>query len=71
MIMPATPELDRMATVKEDSQKIGAFLEWYKALSHRTKRLSIEQILAKYFDIDLDKCETERRSILAALRSKQ
>lgn len=125
---PPTRELDRMRLIKDDSQKIGGFLEWldeqamFLAVYHEHQgndglndeqptgcwqphvcrdfcgcrrsmphdynpskcpcrgeadkvcgyangalaavSLSKEKILAKYFDIDLDKAEREKRNIL-------
>lgn len=71
-----------MKTVKDDSQKIGAFLE---SLSEKGISLasydekdrlwpiskSIEQILADYFEIDLAACENERRAILDHIRKEK
>ena len=111
-----TPELEKMRRVKEDSQKLGEFIEWMNdngfhiAEVHAHKgsegkiggcygehvcdpewcgsrcekeisqncgyhdgeyygtRLRIEQILAKYFRINLDKCEKERQALLDAIQ---
>ncbi len=72
---PKTPELDKMNLVKDKSQIIGGFLEQiasediYLAQYDNRDVLhpidgTIEQILARYFEIDLDKCEQERLAIL-------
>ena len=76
-------ELKRMVEVKNESQPIGEFLEWLytagwqivKIQSSRagtpyiTSRLPpIEQILADYYNIDLDEVENEKRAILEDLR---
>lgn len=73
------PEHDRLRAVSDESQKIGEYMEWLAgqglvvahlyngsqlALSHR----SIEDLLAAYFAIDLDKLEAEKRAMIAALR---
>lgn len=81
---PKTPELDKMKKVQDESQSLGAFLDW---LQNERKIIlceynnkdehypfpiykSIEQILAEYFKIDLKKCENERRAILAHIQKK-
>lgn len=83
------PECEKMNAVSEDSNKIGAFLDWLnneqcvvlaryyddvecENCEETSKqllpiRLSIEELLAEYFDIDLDKVEKERREILERL----
>ena len=79
-----TPELDKMLKVKEDSQKLGEFLDWLKGKyelaqwhdSHGVDRLvaknvGTEKILAEYFEIDLVKCENERREILENIRESK
>lgn len=77
---PATPECEKLAKVSEESNKIGAFLDWLKdkgihlatweydedldderLFPHREP---IQNILAEYYGIDLDKVETERRALL-------
>lgn len=78
---PPTPELDKMKGVKERSQSIGAFLDWlqsereivlaeyeYRGETLYPINLSIEKLLAEYFEIDLEKVEQERRAILAHIR---
>ncbi len=77
------PEHEKLATVKDLSQEIGEFLEWTEEQGWRLadwdengfgdqimypiglKRLDI---LARYFEIDLDKLETEKRFMLEAQR---
>jgi hypothetical protein len=74
-----TTECEKLRAVAPQSQKIGEFLEWLseeKGISlctldrydryepHVQRR---EELLAEYFDIDLDKVEQERRGILDAL----
>lgn len=84
MKYPATPELDKMQEVKEESQKLGAFLDWLESSGrvlcnyieneysdeYRPVRDSIEEILSYYFDIDLKKAEKEREAILEYIRSQ-
>lgn len=83
--MPKTPECDKMKAVKPKSQAIGEFLEWLAdekgyAICENTRgaredwvpiRFNIEEILAEFFEIDLEKVEKERRAILAALAEAQ
>ena len=78
------PECKRMRAVSDESQSIGAFIEWLteqgleiidpeKSAEARFPvhiGLTIEQLLAKYFEIDLDLVETERRAMLETLRVK-
>lgn len=78
-----TPELDKMLAVKEKSQAIGEFLDWLNTTDepvslcfydadmdeYMSISQSTEQLLANFFDIDLNKCEQERRQLLADLRS--
>lgn len=71
------PEHDKMSAIKDKSQTIGEFLdstEYVLCLYDEDDRLrpvaaSIEQILALYFDIDLNKIEAEKRAMLDALRA--
>ncbi len=73
-----TPELERMRAVQDESQKIGGFLEWLSEQKinlcewdgeglYLTRRKP-EQLLAKYFEIDLAKCERERQALLAVIQ---
>jgi NAD-specific glutamate dehydrogenase len=74
-----TPTLNKMLMVKEDSQKIGEFLEWLQEENFTICRMgefdyyiparqSIEEMCAKYFNIDLKKAEKERQGILDEFR---
>lgn len=79
------PELAKMEDARPSSQVIGEFLDWLsdKGLTicafHPTVRngiyhpthKSIEQTLADYFEIDLNKIENERRQILDEFRAAQ
>jgi len=81
------PECEKLEKVSEESQKIGAFLDW---LQNETKYIiaeysddeegeallfpihkAIEQILAEYFKIDLNKVEKERKQILEDIRKQK
>lgn len=79
-----TPQLDKMRSVKEDSQKLSTFIDWLteqgmpiceKITDDRYGAemapitISIERLLARYFEIDLNKVEDERRSLLDELRA--
>lgn len=81
---PASPECERMVAVAPESHKIGEFLDWLneqgihlaeyvddgehvdEVLMPRSERY--ESLLARYFEIDLDKVEAERRAILKHLQ---
>ncbi len=76
------PECGKMAAVKDQSQAIGEFLDWF--INEKKVELGIrnhngfliqfhpsyERLLAEYFDIDLDKAEEEKRQMLDKLRKK-
>lgn len=74
------PALAKMAEVKDRSQVIGEFIEWLGGEGIELGRWtqsgnyclpisdSIEQLLAKYFEIDLVAVENERRAILDEVR---
>lgn len=80
------PECEKMAAVKDQSQKIGEFIEWLRSEkdweicewwgklnhggSYSPARFSTENLLAEFFNIDLDKVEKERRQMLDELRRK-
>jgi hypothetical protein len=75
------PHLARMQEVQETSQAIGEFLDWLS--EQRIDLCSIipgtghdrwapitdgaEKLLARYFDIDLNAVERERRAVLAGV----
>lgn len=77
------PECAKMAAVKDKSQVIGEFIEWMRdtqefeiCLSHSNYSgkyipisITIEILLAKFFNIDLKKVENERRQMLDEMRS--
>jgi hypothetical protein len=80
---PSCPECEKLAAVSEESNKIGEFLEWLDSQQvtlckwhnglemyqpHPFESLSINQLLAQYYDIDLDKVEDERRVLLEWIR---
>lgn len=84
--MVKTPECDKMLKVQDESQAIGAFLDWLQSERRLTlceandrtfensfipARIGIEDLLAEYFKIDLNKVEKERRAILEECRKQQ
>ncbi len=74
------PEHEKMEAVKDKSKAIGEFLEWLSD----TKRLVIcdstpfdelyvvnfsdEELLAEFFNIDMNKIEKEKRQMLKQIR---
>lgn len=78
---PPTPMLDKMSAIKAESQAIGEFLEWLTTkgihLAHNVEghnyphylSRSTEELLAEFFDIDLNQAEAEKRAILDHIRS--
>ena len=76
------PQLAKMEAAQEPSQAIGEFIEWLgqngMAICASEDRLrgseffpvliSTEELLARYFNIDLKTVEKERRSILDIAR---
>jgi len=80
------PELEKMASAKQASHIIGEFMEWlhgqgillakYGPDTVSDPRLwpyykSINDLLAQYFDIDLNKVQQEKRQILVDLRNER
>ncbi|KKN98991.1 hypothetical protein LCGC14_0142360 [marine sediment metagenome] len=75
-------ECEKMAAVRDQSQTIGGFLEWLQDEKHLficnreneeywPIHSRIEQWLADYFDINLNKVEEEKCKMLYDLRRKQ
>lgn len=76
------PEHAKLHAIKDQSQKLGEFIEWLheqgmeicvcEQYDHNHEYFpiykSIEQLLADYFEIDLDKLEEEKRSMIEQLR---
>jgi hypothetical protein len=74
-------ELDKMLSVKKESQTIGAFLEWLEERGtslgywHGDEYIpyrygTINDLLATYFEIDLNQVEREQQAMLAELRKE-
>lgn len=68
------PECEKLASVSDQSQTIGEFLDWLGTMGYHIAddmpymlNRTIEEWLALYFDIDMDKVEDERRQILEEL----
>lgn len=79
---PASPECERLAAVSEESNKIGSFLDWMQSKGLviasydddgylYSAHISINHLLAEYYEIDLDKVEQERRALLDWVREVQ
>lgn len=78
---PKTPELNRMADFRVESQAIGDFLAWLQT-EKRIKfaqyygeqlapvQVPVEETLAEFFEIDLKKVEKERQALLDFIRKK-
>lgn len=76
------PEHEKLTLVRDKSQAIGEFLEWlptqgihlctfhYQDNQYRTAYTPITELLAKFFDIDLDKLENEKLAMLDSLRRR-
>lgn len=83
---PPCPECERLSNVADDSNKIGEFIDWLRMnemdiveydergelrdYPSHTGNVGINNLLAKYFGIDLNKVEQERRALLDWLRSQ-
>lgn len=80
---PETPELDKMRSVREQAATLSEFMDFLDSENitlcdegrHRDEYtpiyLSNEKLFAKFFEIDLNKVETERRAILDWLHNSQ
>jgi len=78
------PEHGKLEKVKDQSQLIGEFLEWMENEERTTLYLYDDEenlvpamfkgkeiLLAKFFDIDLNKLEAEKRAMLDEIRSQR
>lgn len=61
-------ECDKLVAASKESQKIGEFLEWAESEGLVELHGGIEKMLAKFYGIDLNEVERERRAILVGLR---
>lgn len=72
------PEHDKVQKIAPQSQAIGEFLEWlqergtvlaeYDGDRLWPQSFTTETLLAKFFDIDLNKLEKEKREMLKEIR---
>lgn len=75
------PEHERLHKVKDKSQIIGEFLDWLNESGYHIAEYidpedehltpvgyTINDLLARYFDIDLDLIEKEKRQMLKEIR---
>ena len=78
--MNTYPECEKLAVVAPNSQKIGDFLNWCETENMFLMRIDaddeimnlhepLQVILARYFDIDMEKVEIERQQILDDIRT--
>lgn len=83
---PTYPEHEKLKRIVDQSEKLGEFIEWlegqgifFATADPREDRLgghvliteSTTQLLARYFQIDLNVIEREKRAMLDALREKR
>lgn len=75
------PEHEKLKQIQRESQTIGEFIEWLESNgmvvcewtdgncdNWMRTTLSTNRLLAKFFDIDLDKLEAEKRQMLDEMR---
>ena len=79
------PECKKMRAIQDKSQALGEFIDWLcvqginlmewkdkgEGLDYYIITESIESLLARHFDIDLNKVEKEKQHMLDELRSKE
>ena len=74
---PRYPEHEKVKQIADSSQAVGEFLECseYVLCVHDEERdryspvpMSVEEILAEFFDIDLAAVEREKREMLSNIR---
>lgn len=80
----ATPMLDYMLEIKDESQRLGQFLEWLRQKysvrkpefelefvpNNLPSNIVIEDVLAEYFQVDLQQADAEKWQILNSLREE-
>lgn len=75
--MAEYPEHDKLHAIQEESQAIGNFLDngpytlcVYDDFQRRFRPVdkSIQQVLADWYDIDLNRLEEEKQAMLEAMR---
>lgn len=73
-------EHDKQKAVLDDARVIGEFLDWASSQGYQLCRFSDRydefnpvgsflDVLAEYFEIDLDKIEAEKRQMLESIRA--
>jgi len=74
---PERPECELMKSVQETSQVIGEFIEWLEEVGLEInypdgfRETTTEKLLARFFGIDLDKVDREKRELLAWIRAEE
>jgi hypothetical protein len=73
------PEHVRLKAISQFSQKIGEFVDWLgesdiqlckpDRYGYTPVRISIQKLLADFFNIDLDKIEEEKQQMLEEMRA--
>lgn len=66
-----TPECDKLHKIKDKAQSIGEFLDWLVEYHYVSLPDSIVELLAEYFDVNLEKVEEEKGAILEELRKQE
>ena len=83
---PETPELNKQRAILPQAHAVGDFFDWLEEQSIVLCQVSTEgliwgedcrpigtlklQLIANYFDIDLEKCDDERQAILDYIQFK-
>lgn len=75
------PEHDKLSEIAAESQAIGEFVDWMNechhasfqvwsdcSYSHRPVGISIQKLLAEFFEIDEQALENEKRTMLERVR---
>lgn len=72
------PEHEKLASLKGENQIIGSFIEWMNEKYYlceligeefRPVSSNVQELLAKYFEIDLNKLEAEKTAMLKSLQT--
>jgi uncharacterized tellurite resistance protein B-like protein len=79
---PATPECERISQVAKESFQLSTFIDWLsengfticewsnETQGYERPVISTNALLARYFEIDLNKVEQERRALLDWIRKQ-
>jgi hypothetical protein len=80
---PATPELEKQsAAIKDGAHRIGEFLDWLSEKGYHIGRYGengraydagpqFGDLIAAFYEIDLNEIERERRALLEYVRGRQ